>query len=226
MAHLSLLFYLFLILVRWQWGLVLNLEVREEVSFKLKRRAWTKTEVPCRFVGGCVKEVRVVGTPEVGLRDVILSCVVGNHWQTLSTAMACSCPGSKWVDMCRRHRRPGDQFGGCCLVQTKEIVGLHFLLQAYKGLSWQVMKSIFMTFKKMASELDADKLAAAAKVPRGAPDALGLCSRSAGSRAQLSSVQSCQWPVEQWKERIGNAVYWVASVCQHSARSFECFDPL
>lgn len=32
-----------------------------------------------RFVGVCVKEVRVVGTPEVGLRGVILSCVAGNH---------------------------------------------------------------------------------------------------------------------------------------------------
>ena len=143
MAHLSLLFYLFLILVRWQWGLVLNLEVGEEVSFKLKRRAWTKTEVLCHLVGVCVKEVWVVGTPEVGLRDIILSCVVGNHWQTLSMAVTCSCPGSKQVDICKRHRRPGDQFGGCCLVQANETVGLHFLLQAYKGLSWQVMKSIF-----------------------------------------------------------------------------------
>ena len=32
-----------------------------------------------RCVGVCVKEVRVVGTPEVGLSNVILSCVVGNH---------------------------------------------------------------------------------------------------------------------------------------------------
>lgn len=31
------------------------------------------------FAGVCVKEVRVVGTPEVGLRGVILSCVAGNH---------------------------------------------------------------------------------------------------------------------------------------------------
>lgn len=96
-----------------------------------------------RFVGVCVKAVRVVGTPEVGLRGVILSCVAGNHLQTLSMAVTCSCSGSKRVGVCKRHRRPGDQSGGCCLVQARETVGLHFLLQAYKGLSWQVMKSVF-----------------------------------------------------------------------------------
>ena len=32
-----------------------------------------------RCVGVCVKEVRVVGTPEFGLSDIILSCVVGKH---------------------------------------------------------------------------------------------------------------------------------------------------
>lgn len=49
-----------------------------------------------------------------------------------------------------------------------------------------------MTFKRMASELAADKLAAAARV-LGAPDALGLCSRAADSKqgpAQLCSVLS------------------------------------
>lgn len=110
---------------------------------------------------------------------------------------------------------------------SKRDCGPSLLLQAYKGLSLGRWWNLFsMTFKKMASELDADKLAVVADECSWCSWCLGLCLRSAGSRAQLSSVQSCQWPVEQWKERLGNAVYWVASVCQHSARSFECFDPL
>ena len=51
--------------------------------------------------------------------------------------------GSKLVDVGKRHGRPGDQFGSCRRVQERGIVGLHFLLQAYEGLSWQVMESIF-----------------------------------------------------------------------------------
>ena len=197
------------------------------MSFQLKRRAWTKTEVLCPVVLECVS--RRFGLWELRRLDLVTSSCpvwwgsIDKPWAWLWHARAQEVNG--WVCI-RGTEGQETNLEAAAWSKQERLWAFTFcfrLIRAFAGRCWILFS---MTFKKMASELDADKLGAAARVPRGAPDALGLCSRSAGSRAQLSSAQSCQWLVEQWKKRIGNAVHWAASVCQHSARSFGCFHPL
>lgn len=107
----------FVILVRWHWGLVLNLGViREEVSFKLEHEPRQRSR--CRFVGGCVKEVRVVELRglDLGTSSCLWWGTIDRPWAWPWHAHAQEVNG--WI--CVRHRRPGDQFGGCCLVQARD----------------------------------------------------------------------------------------------------------